>query len=195
MYVDLERKLSKRVIGDSLTVNPGIINGTDGILLNLDDETGSECSIKAFGPQLFIPQPALVFLSSCAFAAAAVAVPNTPRQNSLPPPFSGTHSGDGTFFEPGLGACGVTNGPNDLIVAVSAQLYDSFPGATPNPNNNPICQESITASFEGKSVTVKVVDRCTGCAEFDLDFSPAAFTDLAGDLSIGRIHGVSWFFD
>ena len=32
----------------------------------------------------------------------------------------------GTFFEPDVGACGFTNGPNDLIVAVSAELFDTF---------------------------------------------------------------------
>lgn len=88
----------------------------------------------------------LVALTSCAFVAVSAVAINTARQNNLPPPFGGTHSGDGTsflsylkflkhtlkgtsgtFFEPGLGACGITNGPNDLIVAVSAQLYDSFP--------------------------------------------------------------------
>ena len=33
----------------------------------------------------------------------------------------------GTFFEPGLGACGIQNSSKDMIVAVSQQLFDSFP--------------------------------------------------------------------
>lgn len=33
----------------------------------------------------------------------------------------------GTFFEPGLGACGIHNSSKDMIVAVSQQLFDSFP--------------------------------------------------------------------
>jgi hypothetical protein len=65
---------------------------------------------------------------------------------------------------------------------------------------------------QGKSVTVKVTDRCTGCAEYDLDFvsshlpliasllsfsfvsdvqSPSAF-DILADPTIGRIHGMTW---
>ena len=46
---------------------------------------------------------------------------------------------------------------------------------------------------KGKSVTVAVRDRCTGCAFNDLDFSPAAFDKLASR-SVGRIHGVQWDF-
>lgn len=45
---------------------------------------------------------------------------------------------------------------------------------------------------QGHSVTVEVVDRCAGCAFGDLDFSEAAFIQLAGDPGIGRIHGVNW---
>ena len=46
----------------------------------------------------------------------------------------------------------------------------------------------------GKSVTVTVVDRCVGCAEYDLDFSPSAFGQLAS-LSVGRLNNVQWSFD
>lgn len=57
---------------------------------------------------------------------------------------SGTHTGDGwylipnycpstksngagTFYTPGLGACGHTNTASDLIVAVGHDLYDNYP--------------------------------------------------------------------
>lgn len=49
-------------------------------------------------------------------------------------------------------------------------------------------------SDQGKSVTVQITDRCTGCALTDLDFSPAAFDELA-DESIGRLSGVTWVWD
>lgn len=49
-------------------------------------------------------------------------------------------------------------------------------------------------SDNGQSVTVEVVDRCTGCNTFDLDFSPSAFEALAA-LSVGRIHSVGWSLD
>ncbi|ETW75344.1 Non-catalytic module family EXPN protein [Heterobasidion irregulare TC 32-1] len=99
-------------------------------------------------------------------------------------------SGQGTFYVPGLGACGVTNTGSDLIVAISAARFDST--GTANPNLNPLCGKRITANFQGKSVTATVVDRCPGCAVNDLDFSPAAFDALA-DPSLGRID-ISWNF-
>ncbi|KAI0056735.1 hypothetical protein BV25DRAFT_1547381 [Artomyces pyxidatus] len=102
-------------------------------------------------------------------------------------------SGQGTFFTPGLGACGKTSSSSDLIVAVSTDVFNGFPGAGADPNANPICGKTITANFQGKSVTVEVVDECPGCAANDLDFSPAAFDQLA-DESLGRID-ITWSFD
>lgn len=89
----------------------------------------------------------------------------------------------------------MTNGPNDFIAAASHELYDTFPGATANPNDNPICGRTVTAHADGNSVTVKIMDRCAGCSgEGDLDFSPIAFEQLA-PLSVGRIPGMTWSFD
>jgi len=107
---------------------------------------------------------------------------------------SGVKSGQGTFYNTGLDACGGTDKDSDLIAAASFLLFDSFPGATANPNLNPICGKTVTASYGGKSVTVKIVDRCAGCnGEFDLDFSPSAFNALA-DPNLGRID-ITWVWD
>ncbi|OCH95800.1 hypothetical protein OBBRIDRAFT_720074 [Obba rivulosa] len=98
----------------------------------------------------------------------------------------------GTFYATGLGACGITNTDSDFIIAVSHLLFDAFPGYDGvNPNLNPVCNKKIQAHYQGNSVTVTVTDRCTGCAVSDLDFSPAAFSQLA-DESIGRIFGMTW---
>lgn len=43
----------------------------------------------------------------------------------------------------------------------------------------------------GKSVRVKVVDRCVGCAKTDLDFSPGAFNKI-GRVAVGREKGMTW---
>lgn len=83
-----------------------------------------------------------------------------------------------TYFNPGLGACGITNSDNDLITAVSAALYDS---------QKP-CGRNIRVTYQGRSVVVQVVDRCVGCAYNDLDLSPAAFQTVIGDLGIGRVN-------
>jgi len=105
---------------------------------------------------------------------------------------SGTQTGDGTFFATGLGACGITNTASDHIVAVSELLFDSYPGYDGvNPNNNPVCGKKILATYEGKSVLVTVVDRCTGCSLTSLDFTTSAF-DLLAEAALGRIHGMTW---
>lgn len=102
---------------------------------------------------------------------------------------SGSFSGEGTFYDTGLGSCGVTNTDTDYIVAISHELYDKY---TPNgnPNDNSLCGKKIKASYEGKSVEVTVVDRCEGCAYYDLDFSPSAFSDLVSQ-NLGRID-ITW---
>ncbi|RPD64940.1 barwin-like endoglucanase [Lentinus tigrinus ALCF2SS1-6] len=98
----------------------------------------------------------------------------------------------GTYYGTGLGSCGITNSDTDFIAAVSHELYDNYPGYDGlNPNNNPLCKRKIKATYQGKSVTVQAVDRCTGCAIWDLDFSPSAFQQLAS-LDVGRLSGVTW---
>lgn len=101
-------------------------------------------------------------------------------------------TGQGTFFATGLGACGWTTSDSDYIVAISKDLFDSF--GTGNPNNNPACGKMVKATYQGKSVTCKVVDRCEGCAKYDLDFTPSAFSQLA-DQSVGRISGMKWAWE
>ncbi|EIN04075.1 hypothetical protein PUNSTDRAFT_138805 [Punctularia strigosozonata HHB-11173 SS5] len=129
-----------------------------------------------------------MFVRASVFTLAALVV------YALAAPTRRTNTGDVTFFEPGLGACGQTNSASDSIVAISSTLFQSLQGATANPNANPVCGKTITANFQGKTATVTIVDACPGCAQFDLDFSPAAFSQLA-DPSVGRLTGVTWDFD
>ncbi|KAF7326652.1 DPBB-1 domain-containing protein [Mycena venus] len=57
------------------------------------------------------------------------------------------------------------------------------------------CHVPLTATVThgGKSIQVQIVDRCVGCAEGDIDLTPAAFAALA-DMSLGRT-SVTWKFD
>jgi hypothetical protein len=104
---------------------------------------------------------------------------------------TGTQSGQGTYYETGLGACGITNNDNQYIAAASELLFDTYPGYDGvNPNDNPLCGKMVTASYGGNSVQVAITDRCTACAITDLDFSPAAFLILAAE-SLGRID-ITW---
>lgn len=125
-------------------------------------------------------------VATLALAASASVIPRSK--------LSGTHTGEATFYATGLGACGITNTDTDFIAAVSHTFFDSYPGYNgANPNNNPLCGRKVTANYKGKKVTVAITDRCEGCAEFDLDFSPKAFTKLA-DQSLGRLQGMTWSF-
>nr|GAT43386.1 predicted protein [Mycena chlorophos] len=105
----------------------------------------------------------------------------------------GPFAGDATYYSPGLGACGRKNKSSDLIVAVSKNMYDSYPGATANPNTNPICGKKLKASYKGKSVSLTVVDRCPGCSPDDLDMTETAFGLLAPPPE-GRIK-VEWSWE
>lgn len=60
-----------------------------------------------------------------------------------------------------------------------------------NPNNNPLCGKTATVNYQGKSVTVALVDRCVACKFGDIDLTPAAFNSIA-DPNAGRISGVTW---
>ncbi|KAK3376889.1 RlpA-like double-psi beta-barrel-protein domain-containing protein-containing protein [Lasiosphaeria ovina] len=102
-----------------------------------------------------------------------------------------SNSGEFTFYSPGLGACGITSTDSDLVVALAKGMFDA---QTPNgnPNNNPLCGKKINASFQGKSVTVTIVDSCPGCAGAGLDLSPTAFSQLA-DQTLGHVSG-TWDF-
>jgi expansin (peptidoglycan-binding protein) len=96
-------------------------------------------------------------------------------------------SGRFTYYNPGLGACGQSHSDSDYVVALN---YVDFDPHTPNgnPNNNDLCGRRIRASYNGKSVDVTIVDRCPGCPQGGLDFSPAAFQALAS-LDVGVIQG------
>ncbi|QRV95375.1 hypothetical protein RhiJN_23393 [Ceratobasidium sp. AG-Ba] len=104
----------------------------------------------------------------------------------------GTHTG-----QIGLGACGWTNSNSEWVAAISHELFDNWPGYTGgNPNNNPVCTTPHTAdvTYKGKTIRVGIVDRCEGCALWDLDLSPSAFQQLA-PLSAGRLSGATWHFN
>ena len=104
-------------------------------------------------------------------------------------PGEGTYSGDGTYYDTGLGACGITSNNSEFVVALSHELYDSV-NVGGNPNNNPYCGRKINVYRGDKSVQVTVVDRCPGCSYYSLDLSPAAFNVL-GTEAEGRIP-ITW---
>lgn len=112
----------------------------------------------------------------------------------LPDGHGGPFTGDLTYYEPGLGACGVTSTSSQNIVAVAHSLFDKVQTGS-DPNANPLCGRKIRAKRvkEGsgeRSVDLTVVDRCTGCQPTDLDVSLSVFEKLA-DQDLGRVN-VEW---
>ncbi|KZV73719.1 hypothetical protein PENSPDRAFT_574126 [Peniophora sp. CONT] len=97
-----------------------------------------------------------------------------------------THTGQGTYYYPGLGNCGWTNDSNDMIVAMSKEFYDN--------NNGGNCGQSLTITWGGKSVTAKMVDSCPGCSYGSLDMSPAVFKKFAS-LDKGVLSNIKWHFN
>ncbi|KAI0406899.1 RlpA-like double-psi beta-barrel-protein domain-containing protein-containing protein [Xylaria palmicola] len=88
-------------------------------------------------------------------------------------------AGDMTYFNPGLGSCGWTNGDGDAIVALS----------TARPGN---CGRNIRISYGGRSAVARVVDACPGCSVDSIDVAPYVFDKLA-NRDQGRVH-VNWEF-
>ncbi|ETW74699.1 Non-catalytic module family EXPN protein [Heterobasidion irregulare TC 32-1] len=101
------------------------------------------------------------------------------------------HTGTLFTFDPGLGACGFTNTSDQSVASVSQTFFSAFPGATENPNDNPICTHTLTITFHNTSVTAQIVDVCPGCPDFNVGLSPSAFTKFA-PISQGIVNNVTW---
>jgi len=123
---------------------------------------------------------------------AAATIKSSSGSNSGLSFMVGVQTGEGTYYDTGLGACGIYNKDTDYIAAMSQLLFDAYPGYNGvNPNKNPLCNKKVKATYKGKSVTVTITDRCVGCKQTDLDFSPTAFSQLA-DFGVGRLEGMTW---
>ncbi|KAJ6098815.1 hypothetical protein N7467_000350 [Penicillium canescens] len=103
----------------------------------------------------------------------------------------GPYSGDLTWFDTGLGACGQWNIDTDYIAAVSHIVFDREARGT-NPNNNALCGQKIHIQRGGRTVEATVVDRCEGCKENDIDVTPSLFQQF-GNLDRGRMDVVWWW--
>lgn len=122
--------------------------------------------------------------------AATSSVTSTPSGSSSGECHSGSPcSGDITFYEAGLGACGLTSdGASENVVA----LPHEFMGT--QSNGNPFCGKTVTIVYGKKTVQATVVDKCMGCVGRDLDLSNAAFDGLGIAESVGRTTA-DWYFN
>ncbi|MFF0296091.1 cysteine/serine endopeptidase inhibitor [Kitasatospora sp. NPDC004615] len=122
-------------------------------------------------------------------AAALLALTAGPAGAAIP--INKPMTGMATYFtDTGYGACGTQiNAGTQMLVAVPASWW-----TTANPNNDPVCKGiSVKVTYQGKTLTLPVKDKCPSCASTHLDLSKPAFAQLA-PLDQGVINGITWQF-
>ncbi|KAI5248615.1 hypothetical protein E4T47_00587 [Aureobasidium subglaciale] len=109
---------------------------------------------------------------------------------------SGTeYTGDLTWYQVGLGSCGIDSTSDEAIVAISHTIFDDPQYATANPNLNPLCGKTVSIKGkDGSTYKAKVVDRCVGCAAADLDLSEGFFNTVTSN-GDGRVPEMSWSWE
>ncbi|RMZ79136.1 hypothetical protein DV738_g3492, partial [Chaetothyriales sp. CBS 135597] len=183
---DQQNSVRRKWIGD--------IEGEPAVVVVVDEEKLPPIEPRA-EPVLAATVPLLLILALILGLALGLRGGSGRGQNlPLPSDHGGPYTGDLTYYEPGLGACGITSSSNEKIVAISHRLFDAAQTGS-DPNANPLCGTKIRAKRykEGvgeRSVDLTVVDRCVGCAATDIDVTTSAFRELA-DLDLGRVT-VSW---
>ncbi|KAG9082666.1 hypothetical protein FS749_006668 [Ceratobasidium sp. UAMH 11750] len=111
-----------------------------------------------------------------------------------------THNGWASWYNPsvGIGACGWQNQDYEWVAAVGTALFQEMMTGRRlkdgNPNHSAACGKTATATYNGKSITLGIVDRCYRCGYDDIDLAPAAFQQFA-DPGVGKLFGFSWHFN
>jgi hypothetical protein len=100
----------------------------------------------------------------------------------------GSGAGEVTYYDPGLGACEKVNTGDELIAALNHVDFGTHERALHSPACNSCLK--VWNRDQSASVIVRIVDKCPGCKQGDLDLSPAAFDKLYPK-SVGR-STVSW---
>ncbi len=105
--------------------------------------------------------------------------PDAPLACGAPPE---EHTGEATYYAAdGSGNCSFEASPDDLMVAAMNEAdYDG----------SAVCGQCVAVDGPAGSVTVRITDRCPGCAAGDLDLSREAFARVAA-LSAGRVP-ITW---
>ncbi|EZF28497.1 hypothetical protein H109_03413 [Trichophyton interdigitale MR816] len=97
-------------------------------------------------------------------------------------------TGEITFYDGGLGACGTnidTNGEDAIALPIDLM--------GPLSNTNPYCGKQVQISYKGKTATATVKDKCAGCTGNNIDMTRFLFYKFGVEAE-GRIHGVEWHF-
>ncbi|CAG8955449.1 hypothetical protein HYFRA_00010315 [Hymenoscyphus fraxineus] len=96
-------------------------------------------------------------------------------------PLASAFSGKATFYEPnGLGSCGQQLTADSGTVALS-RSHDGN------------CGRTVRVNLNGRSVTAKVADACSGCVSDGIDLTKSKFLELGGNTGTASL-SVSWDF-
>lgn len=92
------------------------------------------------------------------------------------------HTGEGTYYgADGSGNCSFAASPGDPLVAA---MNDADYAAAA------VCGACVEVEGPDATITVRIVDRCPGCAPGDIDLSEGAFPMIAAK-ELGRVP-ISW---
>jgi hypothetical protein len=98
-------------------------------------------------------------------------------------------TGDITYYQAGMGACGITSdGDTQMVIALPYELMGT------ESNGNPYCGKTVTIEKGGASIVATVVDKCMGCHGFSIDLSNLAFSSLGVPFAVGRTTAM-WYFN
>ncbi|KAJ8057875.1 hypothetical protein OCU04_013058 [Sclerotinia nivalis] len=167
------------VIPTTSSVAPVVIPTTSSVAPVVIPTTSSAAPVVIPSSTVAAPIPAITYASSSSSSGSSgVCGSGTPC------------SGDITFYEAGLGACGITtDGSSFAGVALPVGLMGSL------SNNNPYCGKTITikCTSTGKTTQATVIDKCMGCLGNSIDLTNFAFDQLAEE-SVGRTQA-TWHFN
>lgn len=134
----------------------------------------SDNSINGYTPPAFTSPPG---------------APSTASLYSTSAPFIGR----ATFYNTGLGACGIVNSDDQPIVAISRDLFEKYNPSSGNPNHNSLCGKKVEISWKGKTAYAFATDECPTCTDHALDCSPSVFEQL-DNKDKGVLDGITWRF-
>lgn len=139
------------------------------------------------------PVPAPVAMINIVAAAIDSAVSSGDASPDAPLQGRGaaSRSGDMTYYDVGMGSCGVDDsgkGGVDYIVAVSPSVM----GGQDDGDN--ACGRKISINGPNGRVTATIRDKCVSCSPGSIDVSEKVFKEIVGDLGVGR-SPVTWSFE
>ncbi|GGZ36648.1 hypothetical protein GCM10010387_33400 [Streptomyces inusitatus] len=106
-------------------------------------------------------------------------------------PIGESRTGKATWYsDAGYGACGTPiDASTQDLVAISHRWWTAA-----NPNNDELCAGiSVEVTYNGRTITVPVKDKCPSCGPEHIDLSRTAFQKLAAT-DLGVINGITWKF-